>query len=98
MRQCDHCTAPLLGMRPDARFCSAACRRAAARSDEALTVTRDAAAAVLLHRQSRAVQALLLAQTNGNADQAAAATRALDELDELTAQLFGATPTPGDTP
>jgi len=98
MRQCDHCTVPLLGMRPEARFCSAACRRAAARVHDSLQNTRDAAAAVLLHRQGRAVQALLLAQTNGNADQAAAATRALAELDELTAQLFGATPTPGDTP
>lgn len=98
MRQCDHCTAPLLGKRPEARFCSAACRRASARDNEALSSARDAAAAVLLHRQGSAVQALLAAQTTGNARQAAAATRALDELDELTAQLFGAQTLLGDTP
>ncbi|CAN5678069.1 hypothetical protein BH18ACT15_BH18ACT15_14290 [soil metagenome] len=34
-RTCDYCDTPLGGRRPDARFCSPACRRAAARRREA---------------------------------------------------------------
>ncbi len=34
-RACERCTAPLHGRRPDARYCSAACRRSAAREREA---------------------------------------------------------------
>jgi len=34
-RTCERCAAPLSGRRPDARHCSAACRRAAARQREA---------------------------------------------------------------
>lgn len=34
-RACERCAARLEGRRPDARFCSAACRRAAARTREA---------------------------------------------------------------
>ena len=32
---CENCDAPLAGRRPDARFCSPACRRAGARRGEA---------------------------------------------------------------
>ena len=34
-RTCDRCDAPLNGRRPNARYCSPACRRAAARCREA---------------------------------------------------------------
>lgn len=98
MRRCDNCCASLGGMRPQARFCSASCRRAHARSSEATEASRDALAASLLLRQTRAVRAFQAAQLSGDSVAADAATRALDELAQLTAQLFGAPTTPGDTP
>lgn len=39
-RTCDYCDTPLGGRRPDARFCSPACRRAAARRREARRAPR----------------------------------------------------------
>lgn len=98
MRRCDNCRTSLGGMRPQARFCSASCRRAHARISEATEASRDALAAALLLRQTRAVQHFQAAQLIGDSAATDAATRALDELTELTAQLFGAPITPGDTP
>ena len=90
MLLCDPYTAPLTGMRAGSRFCLAACRRASARETETLPSVRDAAAARLLLRQTRAAQALLIAERHDDSRAALVATRVLHELSELTNQLFGA--------
>ena len=79
-RRCERCGAPLEGRRPDARYCSPACRRAAAREREA---RRAPLAAVPAVDQAEA--------TARRAHASHAALRRLeDRLDELGRHLSDA--------
>lgn len=87
MRFCDHCSVSLAGMRPSARTCSAACRRAVSRSAADTLAARDAAAAALLLRERQAVEALQSACTS---EQRAAVNEELARIGEHVDRLFTA--------
>jgi uncharacterized protein YicC (UPF0701 family) len=85
MRFCDNCAASLDGMRPSARTCSAACRRAVSRSAADTLAARDAAAAALLLRERQALDALQSAATS---EQRAAVAEELARIGEHVDRLF----------
>jgi len=85
MRFCDNCAASLDGMRPSARTCSAACRRAVSRSAADALAARDAAAAALLLRERQALDAL---QSAATPEQRAAVDEELARIGEHVDRLF----------
>ncbi|ROS57019.1 hypothetical protein EDF21_0672 [Frigoribacterium sp. PhB118] len=87
MRFCDHCSASLEGMRPSARTCSAACRRAVSRSAADTLAARDAAAAALLLRERQALEAL---ESAASPEERAAASEELARIGDYVDRLFTA--------